>query len=219
MKTFFLLIAITGLFAFKDKVPTKIIFFGDSITQAGAQPTGFISMMRDSLATRKPGQYELIGAGIGGNKIYDLYLRLEDDVLNKNPDQVVIWVGVNDVWHKATSQTGTDPDKFVNFYSALIKKFQARNIKVTLCTPASIGELTDYTNPQDGDLNKYCQFVRNLAAKYNCGLVDFRRTFREYNLTNNTANKDRGSLTVDGVHLNAKGNRMVADMLYAELIK
>jgi len=30
-------------------------------------------------------QYELIGAGIGGNKIYDLYLRHEEDVLAKNP--------------------------------------------------------------------------------------------------------------------------------------
>ncbi|WP_315822065.1 hypothetical protein [Paraflavitalea speifideaquila] len=45
-------------------------------------------------------KYELIGAGIGGNKAYDLYLRMEEDVLAKDPNTVVIWVGVNDVWHK-----------------------------------------------------------------------------------------------------------------------
>jgi len=212
--TFLIAISAIGLFAFKLIKPTRIIFFGDSITQAAVQPKGFISLLNDDLkAKNQTDQYELIGAGIGGNKVYDLYLRLEDDVLNKNPDEVVIWVGVNDVWHKRLSLTGTDPDKFQAFYTALIKKMQAKNIKVILVTPASIGEKTDYTNDMDGDLNKYSQFIRDLAAKYNCKLLDLRKICHEYNLANNSKNQEKGILTADGVHLNETGNKLVADEL------
>ena len=73
----------------------KVLFFGDSITQAGANPGGYIRVL-DTLLRSKgvSDKYELVGAGIGGNKIYDLYLRMEDDVLAKNPDVVVIAGGV-----------------------------------------------------------------------------------------------------------------------------
>src|SRR6476660_7952286 len=160
--------------------PVKVVFFGDSITQAGVRPGGYITMMQEVLKG-----YELIGAGIGGNKVYDLYLRLESDVLDKKPDLTVIYVGVNDVWHKQTSQTGTDPDKFTGFYSALIKKMQSAGIKVILCTPAVIGERTDFSNAHDGDLNRYSQIIRDLSKQYNCPLVDLRKEFLAYNLANN----------------------------------
>jgi len=193
---------------------TKIIFFGDSITQAGVGPTGYITKMQEMLQKNgTTSQYELVGAGIGGNKIYDLYLRMEDDVLTKNPDVVVIWVGVNDVWHKASSGTGTDPDKFEKFYIAVIKKLQAKNIKVILTTPATIGEKTDYTNQQDGDLNQYSNVIRKLAKTYNCPLVDLRTAFHDYNLKNNPDNKESGILTTDRVHLNEKGNQFVAEKM------
>lgn len=193
--------------------PVKVIFFGDSITRAGVNPGGYITLMQESLkGNTKPG-YELIGAGIGGNKVYDLYLRHEEDVLSKKPDVVVIYVGVNDVWHKQSNQTGTDPDKFVAFYAALIKKFQAAGIKVILSTPAVIGERTDFSNSQDGDLNRYSQLIRDQASKYGCGLVDLRKAFLEYNLKNNPENKESGILTTDRVHLNPAGNRLVADLM------
>src|SRR5690606_7906919 len=86
--------------------PKKVIFFGDSITQMGVNPGGYITKI-DSLC-RKQGmadQFEFIGKGIGGNKVYDLYLRLERDVMAHNPDIVVIYIGVNDVWHKSGAGT------------------------------------------------------------------------------------------------------------------
>lgn len=208
------------LCSFQTKKPIKIVFFGDSITEYGVRPDGYITLFQQKLKDdKKAGDYEVAGAGIGGNKIYDLYLRYEDDVLTKNPDVVVIWVGVNDVWHKRLSGTGTDYDKFGRFYTALIKKLQAKGIKVTLCTPATIGEKTDYTNELDGDLNKYSQSIRDLARQNNCGLLDLRPLFHEYELKNNPQNLDKSILTGDGVHLNPAGNKFVADLMYRSLIK
>lgn len=193
----------------------KVIFFGDSITQAGANAGGYILRLDTLCKNEGMGdRYEFAGAGIGGNKVYDLYLRMEDDVLAKNPDVVVIYIGVNDVWHKATSGTGTDPEKFLKFYQAIIDKLKAKNIKTILCTPAAIGEKTDFSNQQDGDMNQYSVMVRGLATKNNLQLVDLRKAFLDYNLKNNPENKDRGILTTDRVHLNAKGNQLVAEEMW-----
>lgn len=201
---------VAGLLAMTAAKPKRVVFFGDSITQAGVKPGGYIERLKSLLPAD---QFELIGAGIGGNKIYDLFLRMDDDVLAQKPDVVVVWVGVNDVWHKASSGTGTDPDKFVRFYEAVIKKLQAANAKVVLCTPAAIGEKTDMTNQQDGDLNQYSQFIRDLAKRHNLPLVDLRKAFLEYNLKNNPENKEKGILTTDRVHLNDAGNQYVAEQM------
>ena len=200
--------------------PMKIVFFGDSITQAGINPGGYIDVMKSML--EKAGvkdQYQLIGAGVSGNKVYDLYLRIEEDVLSYKPDVVVIWVGVNDVWHKRSFGTGTDADKFEKFYTAIIKKLQTAGAKVIVATPATIGERTDFSNELDGDLNLYSRIIRTIAAKYDCPVADFRKEFLQYNLANNPQNKEMGILTTDRVHLNEKGNQLVADMLYKMLIK
>lgn len=197
----------------------KVVFFGDSITQQGAKPGGYIVKMTEALAQKNlSSDFELIGAGIGGNKVYDLYLRMDDDVLAQNPDVVVIWVGVNDVWHKTMFGTGTDIDKFEKFYTAIINKLLDRHIRVILVTPAVIGEKTDFTNQQDGDLNAYSQVVRNLAQKFHCGLVDLREIFHTYELQHNPGNKESGVLTVDRVHLNETGNQLVADKMLEVLL-
>lgn len=213
-----LILALVSFTSMQQK--QHIVFFGDSITQAGVGPTGYITVMGDILKTKGlSDQYQLTGAGIGGNKVYDLYLRMDDDVLAKNPTTVVVWVGVNDVWHKRSFGTGTDADKFEKFYNALIKKLQAKNIKVLLCTPAAIGEKTDFSNELDGDLNKYSSIIRDIAKKNNCGLIDLRKAFLDYNLANNPENKAKDILTTDGVHLNEKGNKLVADEMMKALIK
>ena len=222
MKRFFTLLSLLlapFLFAFnKMNKTTRVVFFGDSITQAGVAPGGYISKMRSMLAAEgRDSSYTLIGAGISGNKIYDLYLRFERDVLPQKPDVVVIYVGVNDVWHKRTHGTGTDAEKFWNFYEALISKLQAAGIRLVLCTPACIGEKTDCTNPQDGELNQYSQIIRDLAMQYKCGLCDLRTTFLNYNAENNRDNKDKGILTTDGVHLNDAGNQLVAKLLLEKI--
>jgi lysophospholipase L1-like esterase len=161
--------------------------------------------------------FELNGAGIGGNKIYDLYLRMEKDVLEKKPDVVVIWVGVNDVWHKSSFGTGTDFDKFGGFYDAVVKKIQATGAKVIVVTPAAIGEKNDFSNSQDGDLNAYSSWIRKYAKANGLGLVDLRSIFHEYSLTHNPENLAKGILTNDGVHLNEKGNALVAEEMWKAL--
>ncbi|MEN9730588.1 MAG: hypothetical protein RLZ91_1706 [Bacteroidota bacterium] len=215
----FILLALS-LSSFKTaENPKRIVFFGDSITQAGVGKTGYITKMAEMLGTLGlASKYELIGAGIGGNKIYDLYLRHEEDVIAKNPNIVIIYVGINDVWHKTSSRTGTDADKFERFYNALIKRLQKANIQVVICTPTVIGEKYDATNENDGDLNAYSNIIRKIASDNQCKLIDLRKAFLNYEEKNNIENKASGILTSDRVHLTEAGNQFLAETMW-ETIK
>ena len=207
-----LLMAFTML-SMKPAKKIKIIFFGDSITRMGINKGGFIDRMQTALNERKmEKKYELIGAGVGGNKVYDLYLRMKEDVIDNKPSLVVIYVGVNDVWHK-TSGTGTEIDKFEKFYVAIIKKLKAKKIKVVVVTPLCIGELKNKANPQDADLNNYSEVIRKIATTYECSLADLRELWLQYEEKNNSDNKEQGLLTTDRVHLTETGNQLVADAL------
>ncbi len=212
-----LIFAVSVLLSMKSPATHRVIFFGDSITQMGVNPDGYIDVLKKKLSSKATSsELELIGAGVGGNKIYDLYLRLERDVLDNNPSVVFIYVGINDVWHK-TSGTGTDIDKFAVFYRAIIAKLQMRSIRVVMCTPTVIGEKLNNANPQDQELNAFADVIRKIAVDMNCELVDLRKTFIEYLKTNNPQDAASGILTTDRVHLNKKGNELVAADMFSLL--
>ncbi len=216
---YLLIITCFGFLSFMQEGKKRIVFFGDSITELGVKKGGFIDLLSSKITSNgQANQYELIGAGIGGNKIYDLFLRMDKDVLDKEPNVVVVWVGVNDVWHKSMMGTGTDYDKFGLFYDAVVKKIQAKGAKVVLVTPAVIGERFDQSNPQDGELNLYSNWIRKYAAEKQLALVDCRKLFLDYSIKNNAKNVDKGVLTYDRVHLNDAGNQLVADAVW-EAIK
>lgn len=203
------------LSSFRSDKKKKVVFFGDSITELGLKPNGYIRVIEDMIRNEdKVTQYELIGKGIGGNKVYDLYLRMEEDVLKWQPDIVVVYIGVNDIWHKSMMGTGTDFDKFGRFYTALIKKLQISGAKVIVCTPAVIGERHDNSNPQDGELNHYSNWIRKFSVENSLSLVDLRSIFLNYSKANNPNNLDSKILTYDRVHLNNEGNKVVAEAMW-----
>jgi len=197
---------------------TRIVFFGDSITQMGINKGGYIDRIQNSINEKGiQNKYELIGAGVGYDKIYDLYLRMEDDVLVKKPDVVVVYEGINDVGHKYSTHTGTDIEKYERFYTAIIKKLQAKKIRVFVCTPTLLGEKKGNVNTQDAEIDAYSDVIRKLATSMNCTLIDLRKTFVNYLQENNNNNKESGILTTDGIHPSDAGNQLLADEMMKAL--
>lgn len=83
-----------------------------------------------------------------------------------------------------------------------------------MCTPGVIGERTDNSNQLDGDLNLYSKWIRDFSAKNNLPLVDVRKVFMDYNTANNPSNQESKILTTDRVHLNEKGNAVLAEAMW-----
>jgi lysophospholipase L1-like esterase len=195
----------------------RIVFLGDSITQAGAGPAGYVTLVKETLAKQAPELgVEAIGAGISGNKVPDLEKRLDADVLAKKPTVVVIYIGINDVWHSLNDR-GTPKDVYAAGLRRLIDKIQAAGARVVLCTPSVIGEKTDGSNKLEALLDEYSQISRDTAKEAKVQLLDLHQAFESYLKSHNSKNAEKGVLTSDGVHLNAAGNRFVAEQMLAAL--
>ena len=208
---------------------TKVVFLGDSITQAAESEEGegtykgFITSLRENVSQ----EVELINKGIGGNKVSDLLLRYNDDVLKLKPNIVFIYIGINDVWHKYDWGTGSDIDIYEKGLRKIITDIKAVGAKIILCTPTVIGENSgefklnnnfkdiDTMEIMNKDLDAFSDVVRNLSSEFNTDLLDLRKKFKEYISENNDQNMPKGILTSDGVHLNNEGNKLIAD----EMIK
>ena len=208
---------------------TKVVFLGDSITQQGENSEGegtykgFITSLRENVSQ----EVELINKGIGGNKVSDLLLRYNDDVLKLKPNIVFIYIGINDVWHKYDWGTGSDIDIYEKGLRKIITDIKAVGAKIILCTPTVIGENSgefklnnnfkdiDTMEIMNKDLDAFSDVVRNLSSEFNTDLLDLRKKFKKYISENNDQNMPKGVLTSDGVHLNNKGNKLIAD----EMIK
>jgi len=196
----------------------RIIFLGDSITEAGVNSDGYVTLVSDSLIALDL-NVTVMGAGISGNKVPDLLARLDTDVLSLNPTHVVIYIGVNDVWHhyEFDHTTGTEPETFEKGLEELIDQITEFGATVLLCTPSVIGEDTESDSEVNIRLKEYAQLIRNVAQKKEVHLCDLRESFEIYLSQNNNNKSADGILTTDGVHLNRKGNRFVADFMIGEL--
>ena len=206
---------------------SKVIFLGDSITQAAESEEGegtykgFITSLRENVSQ----EVELINKGIGGNKVSDLLLRYNDDVLKLKPNIVFIYIGINDVWHKYDWGTGSDIDIYEKGLRKIITDIKAVGAKIILCTPTVIGENNgefklnnnfkdiDTMEIMNKDLDAFSDVVRNLSSEFNTDLLDLRKKFKEYISENNDQNMPKGVLTSDGVHLNNEGNKLIADAM------
>ena len=199
----------------------KIVFLGDSITAGGVAPKGYVTLIKTALAEKhKDLGIEVVGAGISGNKVPDLQKRLEKDVLAKKPTVVVIYIGINDVWHgDSNPANGTSKEKFEAGLKEIIGKIKDGGARVVLCTPTAIGEKKAGANTLDAKLDEYADVSRAVAKATGAQLCDLRKAFADHLAKNNADDKESGILTTDRVHLNDAGNKLVADTILATIDK
>ena len=218
-----ILLGITNMSFAADplKKGERIVFFGDSITQGGVGPKGYVTVIKNTLAEKhKDLGIEVIGAGISGNKVPNLQSRLEKDVLAKKPTLVVIYIGINDVWHGETDPAkGTTTEKFEAGLTEIVGKIKAAGARVVLCTPSVIGEKKAGANKLDAKLDEYSDITRKVAKATGSDLCDLRKAFQDHLAKSNPDDKEKGILTGDRVHLNDAGNKFVAEAILGAIDK
>jgi sialate O-acetylesterase len=202
------------------KKDDRIVFLGDSITAMGTRQDGYVTLTSQVIEKAYPDLgIEVIGAGIGGHKVPDCQGRLDRDVLQKNPTVVVIYIGINDVWHwthpkvVARGKKGTTPEQFESGLKDMIQKINDDGARVILCTPSVIGEKPDGSNPQDRMLDDYAEISRKVAGETGSQLLDLRKAFIGYLEEHNPKNAEQGILTEDGVHMNEAGNLLLSALV------
>jgi lysophospholipase L1-like esterase len=186
------------------KAGQTVAFMGDSITQQGASsPSGYVNLVKSGLAANGV-EIKIIPVGIGGHKSNDMRDRLERDVLSKKPDWMTLSCGVNDVWHGARGVTLEDYKTNIN---DILDRCAKANIRVMILTATQIGpKVTDAANTK---LDGYNAFLREQARARNLPLADLNADMLAQQQADELA-KITTPLTGDGVHMNHRGNIMMA---------
>lgn len=182
----------------------KIAFMGDSITQQGAGGNGYVRLVVRGFKAIGV-EVGSIPVGVSGHKSNQMLARLERDVLSKKPEWMTLSCGVNDVWHGARGVALEDYKKNI---TQIVDRCRAANVKVMLLTSTMIYE--DAASKENQKLKGYNDFLVSLAKEKKCLLADLNSQMQE--LISNSKDKKGGKLlTKDGVHMNADGNRMMAE--------
>ncbi|MCA9015854.1 MAG: hypothetical protein KDA77_11025 [Planctomycetaceae bacterium] len=211
--------------------PFTIVTFGDSTT-ATRGPLVVYSMILEKELPQQGIPVKVINAGIGGNNTRNAIARFEKDVLQHEPDLVVIQYGINDsavdVWKDPpATKSRVSKDQYEANLRSLIKQLKEKQVAVILMTPNSLRWIPRIQklygkppyDPDDPDgfnlfLKSYAETVRQIAKENNVPLVDVYAAFETYAKQPGQSAHD---LLLDGIHPNTKGQRMVADLLMPQI--
>ncbi len=197
----------------------KILYYGDSITDAGRNADrgsllsigqGYPVITASRLALDHPGELCFDNRGISGNRVVDLYSRIKVDCWNTNPDVLSILIGINDVWHDVNEHNGVEADRFENIYGLLVKETLERfpDIEIIIMEPFILhGWATDEKWDEfraEADLR--AQAAKRVAEKYGAHFLPLQKDFEDA-LKIQPAEYWIG----DGVHPTIAGHQLIAD--------
>lgn len=188
---------------------TRIAFLGDSITQHGnTQPAGYVNLIMRGLKANGIDAVK-IPAGKSGNRSFHMLHRLKKDVLDHRPDILTVSCGVNDVWHQDIGQ-GVPLEEFQKNIRSIVRQAKNAKIKVILFTATMIRE--NPANKQNKRLIPYNDFLRDLAEKEQCLLLDLNQIMQRElaGMKQRYPDAPGPFLTIDGIHMNVPGNMMMA---------
>lgn len=175
--------------------PGRVVFYGDSITEAwGRFGTTFF-----------PDKPSYVNRGISGQTTEQMVVRFRQDVINLHPDTVVILAGTNDIAGNTGPET---PEMIEDNFRSMVDLARANNIRVVL---ASVLPTSKYPwrpsagNPTDKIL-ALNDWLKSYAASQKLTYLDYYSAM---------AGPDGGmkpGISIDGVHPNAAGYAIMAPL-------
>ncbi len=172
----------------------RVVFYGNSITEGWARhfPKQF------------PGKPH-IGRGISGQTTPQMLVRFRQDVVALRPAVVVILAGTNDV----AGNTGPSTQAMIeDNIRSMVEIAHANGIRVVL---SSVLPAADYPWKRDLDpgpkIVALNEWIRQYASESGCVYVDYHSALADEYL--GLPKK----YTEDGVHPNAEGYRVMADLV------
>ncbi len=204
----------------------RILFQGDSITDAGRDRRNFHNMgngypkyAAEHIREAFPdSEIELINLGISGNRTDNLFDRMYEDVIQLQPDIVSILICINDIWHRhgANRIETTDAQVEAN-YRAILERIKAQtNAKIMILSPFLLdNEEKEAWRPE---LERLLPVIRSLAEEFADAYIPLDEIFAK-------ALPDQPEpqyYSADGVHPNQTGSAFIGKHYFdaiAPLIK
>ena len=205
-------------------IKTTIIGFGDSLTYGYGVDinTSYIDRLDKYMPLYYPSiSWNIVKKGVNGDNTKGALKRLKKDVLDLNPNIVIILFGTND--SSTYDNSFCSQFEYENNLLEIITKIKSHNnrtglnncipIPVLVTPPPVIDEkVAPFTSCNR--IQQYAFIVKKLASEHNCPDVDYY---------NNMIQESNGNINEylqdDGVHLSYKGYDCMYDCIFSELTK
>lgn len=198
----------------------KLLFIGDSITDAGRERarngeglfnphgTGYVNLINSLLLASHPQlRIRVLNLGNSGNTVLDLASRWDTDVMAHEPDWLSIMIGINDVWRQfdcpLQSNIHVSIDVYRKTLNELIERSKPTIKNFVLCSPFYIEGLKN-----DGlriRMDQYSQVVRETAQQHGAIFVNTQAAFDTF-----LQNYHSSFLAWDRVHPTTPGHMVIA---------
>jgi lysophospholipase L1-like esterase len=193
-----------------------LLFIGDSITDCGrARPvgqgdglgSGYVALVDSLIRVRHPDlKPRILNTGVGGNRVIDIEQRWDTDVVELQPDWLVVMIGINDVWRRFDSPLSpgqVTAGLFRETYQRILSRRPPGLKGTTLMTPYFIEP--DRNDAMRAMMDQYTGIVRELAEEHGATFVDVQAAFDAYLVSNHSQ-----SLSGDRVHPCLTGHMVIA---------
>ena len=199
----------------------KILFIGDSITDAGRDRrnyhhmgNGYPKYAVEGIKNAFPnGHFEFINLGISGNRTDQLFDRLYTDAIAFEPDVISILIGINDVWHRhEASRIETTDAQIETNYRAILERLSSQtNAKIVMISPFLLDN--EAKESWREEVERVISIVKSLAEEFADIYIPLDQHFAKA-LESQPSPK---YYSADGVHPNQNGSKFIGN-LYSEAI-
>lgn len=201
-------------------IKTTIVGFGDSLTfgYGVAYNVNYVDRLERYMPQYYPSiSWNIVNSGINGDTIDKGVLRLQKDVLNYNPNIVILLFGTNDSAEFGDSSESLA--KFETTYTTVINRIKSHNNRTGLnhCIPIPVlltlpPVIDSKSIPfvKRSQIQNYNIMIKNLSEKLHCPLIDFYTYALEE--SNGCADEYFQS---DGIHLSTAGYDILYDCVFS----
>lgn len=204
--------------------PLTIVALGDSLTEGdGDQPGeggGFPARLSKAIKEVRPNS-QIINLGKSGWDSAQLIEGQLPDALAAHPHLALVWIGSNDLWNNSgPGQEAADLARYTNNLDQTLRALTESGTRVFIALlddqsqrpyatdPASAGMSPEGVADMSRLVSAFNAAIAARATAYGATTVDFYHT---------TIFTDPATLAEDGLHPNAKGYDLIAQIWFAAI--
>lgn len=190
----------------------RLLFAGDSVTDSGRTffdpdvatghlGDGWVHVVAALVGARQPGTYEVLNAGVAGDRVADLADRWDRDVVAYAPRVLTILVGVNDV----LLEPRTDDAVFERAYRRILERVPSSVDRLVIAEPFVLA-VDDRTRALRAGAEPHLEIVRSLAAEAGALRIPLVERFERA-----CQQAPAPWWAADGIHPTAAGHGVIAE--------
>lgn len=169
---------------------------------------------------------QVINAGVGGNNSQNLLNRLQQDVLDQEPDMVILMVGTNDMLN---SKKMISYSHFESNLRKIVRAIISSECELVLMSPPPADSVylferhdkTLFKESPNVKLDSVRQITSRIAATKHLKFIDLYQACKEMGIPKHNEDlffkNQKNSRRRDGVHLTVLGYHFIGELVFSFL--